>query len=375
MHILYHIIVKEFIQFRRDRRMMVLSFVAPVLQLVILGYAATTDVKNIPMAVCDQDRTASSREYIRRFRDSGYFVLEQEISSPGMLSPLIEEGRVWIGVVIPPSFSADLLARRTASVQIITDGSDANSAGIALNYASQITAQYSRGIIATALERVPAGMKPPSVEAETRVWYNPELKSRNFMVPGVLAMVLMIITMTLTSLGVVREKEVGTLEQLLVTPIRPYHLIIGKLLPFAVIGIIDVFLVLGITRWWFDVPLRGSVPVLLALSGLFLLTTLGLGLFISTISRTQQQAMMTAQFMFFMPFIYLSGFTFPISNMPQAIQVLTYAIPLRYYIVIIRGIFLKGVGMEVLWPQALALVIFGIAILILAVKKFNSKLG
>ena len=375
MKTIYHIIVKEFIQFRRDKRMMMLSFMAPVLQLIILGYAATTDVKDIPMVVYNQDKSATSREYINQLVTSGYFVIEHEVHALADIDALIENGKVWMALVIPPDFSDNLLARKPASVQIIADGSDANSAGISLSYASQITAKYSQTIVAKTFERTPQALRPALVDTETRVWYNPELKSRNFMVPGVLAMVLMIITMTLTSLGVVKEKEIGTLEQLLVTPIKPYQLIIGKLLPFAVIGVVDIFLVLFVTRWWFAVPLRGSVPLLFGLSGLFLLTTLGLGLFISTISKTQQQAMMTAQFLFFMPFIYLSGFTFPIENMPQTIQYLTLGIPLRYYIVIIRGLFLKGVGIAELWPQALALGIFGTVILTLAVWKFKSKLG
>ncbi len=375
MKTLYHIVIKEFIQFRRDRRMMMLSFMAPVLQLIILGYAATTDVKDIPIVVYDQDKSVTSREYVSQFVNSGYFVIEHSVDALADIDPLIEHGKVWMALIIPPDFSNNLLARHPTSVQIIADGSDANSAGISLSYASQITAKYSQTIIAEAFDRLPQGVRPASVNPETRVWYNPELKSRNFMVPGVLAMVLMIITMTLTSLGVVKEKEVGTLEQLLVTPIKPYQLIIGKLLPFAIIGVVDIVLVLGVTRWWFAVPLRGSVPLLFGLSGLFLLTTLGLGLFISTISRTQQQAMMTAQFFFFMPFIFLSGFTFPIENMPQTIQYLTLGIPLRYYIVIIRGLFLKGVGIYELWPQAAALIVFGVGILTLSVLRFKNKLG
>lgn len=374
MKTIYHIIVKELIQFRRDRRMMMLSFAAPVLQLIILGYAATTDVKDIPMVVYNQDKSETTREYINQFANSGIFVIEHEVNALADVDPLIENGKVWMALVIPPDFSNNLLARKPATVQIIADGSDANSAGISLSYASQITAKYSQTIVAEAFERTPQAVRPAMVKAETRIWYNPELKSRNFMVPGVLAMVLMIITMTLTSLSVVKEKEIGTLEQLLVTPIKPYQLIIGKLLPFAVIGLVDIVLVLVVTRWWFAVPLRGSVSLLFGLSGLFLLTTLGLGLFISTISKTQQQAMMTAQFFIFMPFIYLSGFTFPIENMPAAIQYLTYGIPLRYFIVIIRGLFLKGVGAAELWSQALALLVFGLAILTLSVLRFRKKL-
>ncbi len=209
---------------------------------------------------------------------------------------------------------------------------------------------------------------------EPRVWFNPDLTSTNFMVPGVVALVLMIVTMTLTSLGIVKEKEIGTLEQLLVTPIKPYQLILGKLIPFVIIGYVDVSIVLAIARFWFNVPMVGNVVLLFALSGLFLLTTLGLGLFISTIARSQQQAMLIAQFFFFMPFLFLSGFTFAIANMPVVIQYVTYVIPLRYFLEIVRGIFLKGTTIVELWPQALALLLFGIAILTLSVLRFRKKL-
>ncbi len=375
MKTIYHIIVKEFIQFRRDKRMMVLSFIAPVLQLILLGYAATTDVKDVPMAVYNQDKSVESRELVNQFVQSGYFVIQKEVNSVDEIDHEIEYGNVWMALVIPPDFSSKLLARKTTEVQILIDGSDANSANISMGYASQIINKYSSVIVADIKKQVPQVTAPPQLQPEVRVLYNAELKSRNFMVPGVLANVLMIITMTLTSLGVVKEKEIGTLEQLMVTPIKPYQLIIGKLLPFVIIGMIDVILVLFVTYFWFDVPLRGSIVLLFAMSGLFVMTTLGLGLFISTISKTQQQAMMTAQFFIFLPFIYLSGFTFPIENMPQWIQYLTTLIPLRYFIVIIRGIFLKGVGIAELWPQALALWIFGIAILTLAVVRFKTKLA
>ena len=375
MKTIYHIIVKEFLQLRRDRRMLGLSFLAPVLQLMLLGYAATTDVKEIPILICDLDQTSKSRELVNQFLNSGYFVIATEVHSPNEIDHYIEDGRVWMALVIPTSFSSDLLASRQTSVQLLADGSDANSANISIGYASQIVSTYSRSIMADVQKRFPQAQKTSRVSPEIRVWYNPDLKSRNFMVPGVLAMVLMIITMTLTSLAVVKEKEIGTLEQLMVTPIKPYQLILGKLLPFIMIGAVDVLLVIIVARFWFDVPLRGSVALLLALSGLFVLTTLGLGLFVSTISKTQQQAMMTAQFFFFMPFIYLSGFAFPIENMPQVIQYITYLIPLRYFIVIIRGVFLKGIGIAELWSQVIPLWVFGLAILTLSVLRFRKRLG
>jgi ABC-2 type transport system permease protein len=374
MKTIYHIVVKEFLQLKRDPRMLLVSFMAPVLQLILLGYAATTDVKDIPMLVCDQDRTSKSREFVNQFVNSGYFVVESEVHSLSEIDRNIEDGHVWLALVIPPNFSNDLLAHRATSVQLDADGSDANSANISIGYASQIISTYSRSIVTEVRKQFPHLSRPAVVYPEVRVWYNPDLTSRNFMVPGVLALVLMIITMTLTALAVVKEKEIGTLEQLMVTPIKPHQLIIGKLLPFVIIAGLDVMLVILVARFWFDVPLQGSVALLLALSGLFVLTTLGLGLFVSTISKTQQQAMMTAQFFFFMPFMFLSGFAFPIENMPQAIQYITYLIPLRYFIVIIRGVFLKGIGIRELWPQAVALLAFGVTIFTLSVLRFRKRL-
>ncbi len=355
--------------------MVAVSFVAPVVQLLLLGYAATTDIKDIPMLVYDQDKSSTSREFVNQFVNSGYFVIKEEVNSFKDIDHFIEDGDVWMALVIPQNFSSNLIAMRQSSIQLLADGSDANSANISIGYATQIIGKYSQSILVEYKKRLPGMVAPARLNPEIRVWYNPELKSRNFMVPGVLAMVLMIITMMLTSLGIVKEKEIGTLEQLMVTPIKPYQLIIGKLLPFVLIAAVDVALVIVVARFWFGVPLRGSILLLLGLSGLFVLTTLGLGLFVSTISKTQQQAMMTAQFFFFMPFIFFSGFTFPIENMPKLIQYVTYLIPLRYYIVIIRGIFLKGVGIAELWQQALALLVFGVVILSLSVWRFRKRLG
>lgn len=375
MRKIYHIVVKEFLQLRRDRKMLVISIIAPVIQLILLGYAATTDVKDIPMLVVDQDKSSISREFLNQFANSGYFVVWGNADSPSDIDQYIETGDVWIAIVIPSDFSKSIIAGRPASVQLIADGSDANSANIGIGYASQIIATYSRSIMKNIETQLRGRLALPRVNSEIRVWYNPELKSRNFMVPGVLALILMIITMLLTSLGIVKEKEIGTLEQLMVTPVKSHQLIIGKLLPFVIIGAIDILLVIGVAYWWFGVPLRGSFFLLLGLSGLFVLTTLGLGLFVSTVSKTQQQAMMTAQFFIFLPFIFFSGFTFPIENMPQFIQYFTYAVPLRYYIVIVRGIFLKGVGIAELWTQAAALLGFGIVILTLSVLRFKKKLS
>ena len=372
--IVIEIVKKEFHQIRQDKRMLLLSFMAPLLQVLLLGYSATTDIKYSTMVVCDMDKTAASREFIERFTTSGYFVHGYSVDVPGGIDCFIEHGKAAVALVIPPQFAAMVAARRTVPVQMIFDGTDANSANIVLGYATQIAAQYSQSIVQQTSMRQPV-RTTGRIVPDLRIWFNPDLKSSNYMVPGVVAFVLMIITMTLTSLGLVKERELGTLEQLMVTPIKPYQLIIGKLIPFVIIGFIDVVGVLAIARFWFGVPMHGNLLVLFFLSGLFILTTLGLGLFISTIARTQQQAMLIAQFFFLMPFIFLSGFTFPIANMPVIIQYVTYLIPLRYFLEIVRGIFLKGSGLAELWPQAVALLSFGIIILSLSVMRFEKKLG
>jgi ABC-2 type transport system permease protein len=371
--VILEIVRKEFYQVRQDKRMLGLSIMAPVIQVILLGYAATTDIKNTTMVVCDQDHTAESRAFVQTFTSSGYFIHGFDTASPASVDGYIEDARAAMGLVIPRGFASDLLARRTTAVQIVLDGTDANTSNILLNYATQIVGTFSqKQLLETAVAI--QGRSTPRVTPEPRVWFNPDMKSANFMVPGVVALVLMIITMTLTSLAIVKEKEIGTMEQLLVTPIKPYQLILGKLIPFTIIGFLDVLIVLALAHYWFSIPLLGSLPLLFALSGLFILTTLGLGLFVSTIARTQQQAMLIAQFFFFMPFMFLSGFTFPIANMPPVIQLVTYIIPLRYFLEIVRGIFLKGAGIAELWPQAAALLALGIAIFSLSVARFQKKL-
>jgi len=364
---------KEFYQIRQDRRMLFVSIVAPFLQVILLGYAATTDIKNSTLVVCDMDRTAASREFIRGFTNTTYFIGRYAVDVPAEVNPLIEDGRANIGLVIPGGFARKGLAGETAQVQVLLDGSDANTANILLGYAGQIVASWS-GRLTMQYLPVMRAARIGRILPEPRIWFNPDLLSSYYMVPGVVALVLMIITMMLTSLGIVKEKEIGTLEQLLVTPIRPYQLIIGKLIPFAVIGFFDVLIVLAIARFWFEIPLVGSLPLLFALTGLFILTTLGLGLFISTIAKSQQQAMLIAQFFFFMPFLFLSGFAFPIENMPRVIQYASYVIPLRYYLEIVRAVFLKGAGLAELWTQALALLVTGVVILTLSVLRFHKTL-
>ncbi len=373
IQVIIEIIRKEFYQIRRDKRMLAVSIIAPIMQVLLLGYAVTTDIKYSNLLVCDMDKTVESRNMVNRFTNTTYFVLQHSLDDIREVDTYIDNAQASIALVIPHGFGGKLLSREPAQVQVIVDGTDANTANILLGYASQIISSYSQAVLAE-YSGILRGQRIGVVLPQPRIWFNPDLRSSNFMVPGVVALVLMIITMTLTSLGIVKEKEIGTLEQLMVTPIKPYQLIIGKLVPFVIIGFMDVLIVLSIARYWFEVPLVGHLGLLFVLSGLFILTTLGLGLFVSTIAKSQQQAMLIAQFFFFMPFMFLSGFSFPIGNMPTAIQYITYLIPLRYFLDIIRGIFLKGAGVNELWPQSLALLVFGVAIFTLSVARFQKKL-
>ena len=374
MKAILSILRKEFLQLRRDPRLFPVIFISPILQLLLLGYAANLDVKNIPSVICDMDRSAASRAFLDDFVNSGYFSVEARVERMDEIDRYLDHGDAAMAFVVPRGFGDKLAARREATVMLIADGSESQSASIGVNYGTMIAAKYAQKIIFEAFERAKGfGLKPVLVNAEVRVWYNPELKSRNFMVPGVLGLILMIMTTSLASQGIVREREMGTMEQLIVTPIRPYQLIVGKLLPFVLIGLVDAVFVITVARGWFGIPIRGSVALLFALCLAFMLNTLGTGLFISTISKTQQQAMLTSLF-FIMPQIMLSGFVFPIENMPKVFQYLTTIIPIRYFFVIIRGIMLKGAGWPELWPQAAALLVLGTTTLTLSVARFHKKL-
>ncbi len=377
MWVVWQVIVKEFLQIRRDLRMIPVIFVAPVVQITIFGFAVNTDVTNVPTVLVDQDKSAASRDFVSRFVDSGYFDVVASEEQIEAAERWLAAGRAQLGLVLAPSFGAAVAAGRTAAVQVIADGSDAASASIALGYASAVAQGYGMEVQARRLRAARGGTFSPGigqVGLEPRVFYNPDLRSRWYYVPAVLAMVLLVMTLLLSAMGVVREKEIGTMEQLIVTPIRPWQLLVGKLAPFAIIGIIQVFLVTGVTIFGFGVPLRGSFLVLLGLSGLFILSTLGLGLLVSTLVQNQQQAMMGAALALMMPMILLSGLIFPIENMPPVMQVITYAIPLRYYAEIIRGVFLRGSGLAVLWPQAVTLLGMGLAILTVAALRFRKRL-
>jgi len=351
-----------------------LVIIAPVIQLIIFGYAVTTDITHIPAAVIDADRSRESRELVARFSNTGYFEVVAVLDRPQDLVALMDSGRVQAGVHIPRGFARSLARGESAPLQVIVDGTDSTTAGMVLGYASGVLKKYSEEVLSERLQRLSTQwIRLSIIEERTRVWFNPELRSVNYMVPGVLCTILLVVTMVLTSMAIVREREIGTLEQIIVTPVRATELVAGKTIPFVLIGFVDIVLILLVAMLWFHVPLRGSLLLLFALALVFLLTTLGLGLFISTVSHTQQQAMMTA-FFIMLPSILLSGFMFPIENMPRVIQWVTYLIPLRYFLNIVRGIFLKGVGIEVLWGDALMLLVLGLTLFAMASLRFTKRL-
>ena len=371
---LRHMLVKEFIQALRNPRMRAIILVTPVIQLFLFGYAVTTDVHNIALAVYDLDQSVASRELTSRFVRSGYFDLVEPVTNPDRVRELLDRGEARAVLQFNRGFQETLQAGRTAHVQLLLDGTISNTAGIVLNYSSRIVNQYSRELLDQRVHRLlGAPPRTAKVELAARAWFNEELESRNFFVPGVIAMIVTLTSLILTSMAVVREKEIGTMEQILVTPIRPVELILGKTIPFALISYADVIGVTIIGVLWFQVPIRGNLLLLFFSTGLFLLTTLGLGLLISTVSQTQQQAMMGAFFLY-LPALLLSGFIFPIDNMPEVFQWLTLLNPLRYFLEIIRGVFLKGIGASILWPQMAALALMGVATLGLASRRFQKTL-
>jgi ABC-2 type transport system permease protein len=370
-----HMLRKEFIQVLRDPRMRSLLFIAPVVQLIIFGYVVTTDVRHVATAVYDLDASVASRELVARFVGSGYFDVVEHVATDARAQELLDRGEVCAVLRINRGFADDLGGGRTAQVQVIVDGTDSNTASIVLQYGAKIAGEFSREVLVARFSRL-RGMPlvSGSVELQTRAWFNENLESRVFYVPGVIAELVMLITLLLTSMAVVREKEIGTMEQLLVTPITPTEFILGKTIPFALISFADVVVIILVGVLWFAVPIRGNIFLLFLATALYLMTTVAIGLLISTVSQTQQQAMMTT-FFFAFPAILLSGFMFPIANMPTVIQWLTYLNPLRYFLVVIRGIFLKGVGLRVLWPQMAALAVVGALTLRLATWRFRKTLA
>jgi len=369
-----YLFVKELIQTLREKRMRVILIIPPIFQLIIFGYAANLDVKHIRTAIRDLDRSVESRDLIGRLGSSKYFDIVSFPNTPKEVKDLINQGNVTISIEIPTDFSKKLKKGDTATVQIVLDGSESNTAMIALGYTNQILSEFSTRLLVRRLNQAGmVGFEEAGVDLQQRIWFNPNLESRIFFIPGVIASIAFLIPIILTAQAIVREREIGTLEQIMVTPIRSWELMLGKTLPFALFGLFDVMMIALIGVFWFEVPLRGNPLVLLLGAVLFLMSSVAIGLFISTICSTQQQAQIST-FFFAMPAFTLSGFAFPIENMPEWIQYLTYANPLRYFLVIIRGVFLKANGLDILWPQMLALGILGTLMILLSSLRFQKRL-
>jgi ABC-2 type transport system permease protein len=371
---LISLIRKEFIQILRDPRTLALVFIMPVMQLVLLGYAATNDVRNVSLAVLDRDQSPASRALLDAYRAADYFRVDYVVDAEDDLQALIDGGQARAGLIIPPDYAAHIAAGRTAQVAFVIDGSDPTLAGTALATANLVgQARATEVVMQRLAARGQAAAVQPAIEVRTQVWYNPDLVSAYYMIPAMIGLILQFLTTILTATAIVRERERGTIEQLIVTPLRAGELVIGKLSPYVIIAFIDMVEILLAGVLIFGVPINGSLPLLLTLSALFLVSTLGLGLFISTISNTQQEAMLSAMFTM-LPSIFLSGFFFPLAAMPAPLQLLSYAIPLRYFLIVVRGIILKGIGPEALWPEIIALSLFAVLIMGGAALRFKKRL-
>jgi ABC-2 type transport system permease protein len=357
-------------QMFRDRASLRIMILTPVMQLLIYGYVATLDIRQIPFVLCDLNRTQESRVLVEAFTTSGYFEVIDQIDSVSRLDWYLDNGKARAGLVIPHDYAQNLKVGKATSVQLILDGTNSNTATIAQSYATSIVSEAGFRLVLERFQRTGTKVDRVLLDNLPRVWYNPDLKSINYMVPGTICVLLLQMLVPLTSLGIVREKERGTIEQLRVTPIRPIEMILGKTLPGVFMGYFNVMVIITVGRFWFGVPVKGSLITLFFMSGLFIVSALALGIFISTITTGQQQAMFTGQF-FMVPNMLLSGFMFPISSMPPLMQWFTYLVPLRYFLRIVRGIFLKGVGLESLWPDAVALAVFGAVMLTLSIIRFG----
>jgi len=368
------IIRKEFIQILRDPRTLVLVLIIPVMQLFLLGYAATNDVRNVPTAIFDQDRSVAARELINAFRAADYFEFAFDVGSVEEMKWLIDSGQTRAGLIIPPDYGQRLTAGQQAQVAFVIDGSDPTIAGTALSAATLIGQAKATTVLRATLEqRAQGNAATLPLEVRTQVWYNPDLVSAYFMIPGLIGMILQYLAVILTSTAIVRERERGTIEQLIITPIRSWELIVGKLLPYVLIMFLDLLLILVLGTLTFKMPINGSVLLMLVLAGLFLVTTLGIGLLISTVARTQFEAMMMAVFIA-LPAIFLSGFFFPLAAMPPFLQALSYLVPLRYFLIIVRAILIKGVGLAAVTHEVLALIVFGFVVMGIAVLRFRKRL-
>lgn len=372
---IFSLIIKEFLQVFRDPRMQFTLFVAPVVQVFLFGYAATMDITNIPTAIYDLDNTKQSRDIVRLFSYSKYFDVQRYLKEEKQITDIMNGSDIKVVIKFNRGFAKDLTGNRSAEMQVIVDGTDSNAAQIILGYSGTIIADYNYRMLK---ERCRIFLKRqdiyPQVDLRDRRWFNENLESKNYFLPGVIAMIVTIMSLVLTSMAIVREKEIGTMEQLIVSPIRPIELILGKITPFGVIAVAQVILISLAGVLWFKIPLRGSLPLLFGATLIYLLTSLGTGLFISTVSSTQQEAMMSV-FLLYFPMVLLSGFAYPVANMPQWVQYITYLNPLKYYLVILRGIFLKGIGVHVLWDEMFVLLLMGVAVIIVSSLRFRKRLG
>ena len=365
---------KEFIHVVRDPRALGIAIVLPMIMLMIFGYALTLDLDRVPLAVWDQSRTPQSRELVRRFEGSRYFSVAARPGNYQEAEAAIEHGRVLMALVVPVDFGKQVASERPTQVQVLADGSDANTTTLALGYAETIVRTYSQEILLQKFQRLTGRAPALPLELRPRAWFNTDMESKVFIVPGLIAVIMMLITALLTSLTVAREWETGTMEQLISTPVRSSELILGKLAPYFVIGMVDMLLSVLAGRFLFDVPIRGSLLLLFTVSAIYLVGALSLGILISTKAKTQLLASQAAFVATFLPAFLLSGFMFDIGNMPKALQVVTYFIPARYFVTILRSLYLKGAGLAQLWPECLLMVAFGALMLLLAIHSFEKRL-
>lgn len=361
---------KEFIQLFNDKRNRAMMLIMPFIMMIVFGYVVNYDIRYVRMAVLDYSKTSESRRLVDSFTGSKIFHITNHVADERQMIDLLLRGKVDLGIKIDPDFASIIRKGQTAPVQILVDGSMSNMASVRVAYAAMVLDKFNRE---TMRDLYSMNMTYGKVDARFRTWYNPNLNSQYFFVPGIVAFLIMLTSFILASIAIIREKEDGTMEQLIVTPLKSYEFIIGKTIPYIALSLLQIFAVTGVAVYWFEIPFKGSFLLLLLAACLFLLSTLGIGLFISTISSTKQQAMMTA-FFFVLPFFMLSGFVFPIANMPEIVQWLTYLNPLRFFLVIIRDIFLKGVGFNVLWPQYLALTVLGAIVFTGAISRSKKRL-
>jgi ABC-2 type transport system permease protein len=365
---------KEFIHILRDPRSLGMGIAIPMIMLILFGYALTLDVDKVPMVIWDQNRSLASREFISHFLGSRYFALQGYVNHYGDVEKAIDSRRALTALIIPSDFAGRLSAGKMTKIQLIVDGSDSNTATIATGYAEVIAANFSQNLVLQNFQKKAGFQVSPPLEFRPRVWFNADLESKNYIIPGLIAVIMMVIAALLTSLTVAKEWEQGTMEQLISTPVKAPELIIGKLIPYFAIGLFDVLLAVLMGEFLFQVPLRGNVALIFAQAAIFLMGTLSLGMLISITTKNQLLASQLAMVATFLPAFLLSGFAYPIRSMPKVLQWITYLVPAKYFVILLKGIYLKGVGPRVLYVEGLFLAVFGLIMFVLANRKFKKKL-